>query len=124
MYEKDYLYQLRCFVFHEGVPTINEKDVAKKESSNKLNISKFKFSLVLDDSGFYTGAYGYSENSGISNLPSEKRRTVEIAVSAGEICCMICIAAKMYLDENEDKFVNVSNFEVFDKRKVETDKWH
>lgn len=124
LFTKDYLYQLRCFVFHEGIPTVNEKYVAKKESDG-INKTDFRFVLVLDNYGYYTGISGCCESPDYSDTlqgftkVSEKlkrKKTIEIEVSAGEICENIRIAAQKYLDKNGEKFIDMNNFEVLDKR--------
>lgn len=111
IYTQDYLYQLRCFMIHEGVPNLKEEEVVKTEAKEDQGVSGFKFNLVLDDNEFYAGSSGWSG-------PSEKEKCIEIDESAREICTNICIAAKKYLDENEEKFDNMTSFRVIDNRKA------
>ena len=115
LFRRDYLYQLRCFLFHEGIPGLNEKYTASRESCSEYVVDDFKFTLVLDGE-IWTGANGYIECPQDGNLTTETKRKVEVAVRARETCRIICAAAQKYLDENEEKFAEASSFRAIDNR--------
>lgn len=115
LFRQDYLYQLRCFLFHEGIPGLNEKYIASKESCSEYVVGDFKFTLILEGK-IWTGANGYIEHPQNGNSTAETKREVDVAVSAQEVCHIICKAAQKYLDENEEKFAEATSFRAIDNR--------
>lgn len=83
----DMVYDLRCSLMHTGNPDVDKK---------KQNIVDFKLSITEDMMHMGSAGYQTLEDGTISN------RTLEIGIK--NLCWKLCRLAKVYYDQNKDKF--------------------
>lgn len=101
------VYSLRCSMLHQGIPNVENSKI----KDERCKVDKFEL-IINDDSGVDGGltmvAYG-------AKMKIVRR---EQSVSIQHLCSILCIAAKEYYDENQEKF-NFFNYYLTDNRKGE-----